>query len=247
MELRLHRKKAFIRQFMAAARRMYYSDIPIYSCYSNNDTTGFYKLTGRTPWTDIAENPSNYVSKKSRPDSDHKLEEPSHMKSDAVDSWLRHWLKLQKKHKRPLVLKDTSDKQYERRSNPISVSKRKAEKSKARYIQSDSSEDEAPEGEDNNGQLNVDNPGNSINNARTSKGGETQMPISPLSEAASRATRRTFLASLSADKNYQKLVFLLRAAKVSEQPAIIALSDWLTGWRFLGGRPTGMGNMGIQR
>jgi hypothetical protein len=226
---------------------MYYSDMPVYSCYSNNGTTGFYKLTRRTPWADIAENLSNHLSRKLQPDSDHRLEKLSHMKSDAIDSWLQHWFKLPKKHKHPLVLKDTSDKQYERRSNPTIVSKRKAEKSKAWYIQSDGSKDEAPEDEDNNGQLNVDNPGNNINNAHTSKGGETQMPISPLSEAASRATCCIFLASLSDDKNYQKLVFLLRAAKVSEQPAIIAFSDWFTGWQFLGGRPTGMGNMGIQQ
>jgi hypothetical protein len=128
------------------------------------------------------------------------------------------------------VLRDTADKQYEWRSNPTIVSKRKAEKSKAWYIQSDSSEDEALEAEDKNGQLNVDNPDNNTNNAHTSKGGETQMPISPLSEAASQATRRTFLVSLSDNRNYQKLVFILRAAKVSEQPVVISLSDWLTGW-----------------
>ena len=51
------------------------------------DTTAFYKLTGRIPWLDIAENPSHHLSKKSQPDSDHKLEEPSHMKSDGVDAW----------------------------------------------------------------------------------------------------------------------------------------------------------------
>jgi hypothetical protein len=128
------------------------------------------------------------------------------------------------------------------------VSKWKAEKSKAQYIQRDSSEDEAPEDKDNNGQLNADNPdNNNNNNAHTSKGGETQLPISPLSEWASWATHHTFLTSLSNDKNYRKLVFLLLAAKVSEQPAIIALSDWLIGWRPLGGRPTSMGNMRIQR
>jgi hypothetical protein len=248
MELCLHHKKTFLRQFMAAARCMYYSDMPVYSWHSNN-TIGFYKLTltGHTPWTDIAENPSNHLSKKSQLDCDHRLEEPSHMKSDAIDSWLRHWLKLQKKHKHPLVLRDTSDKQYEWCSNPTIVSKRKVEKSKAQYIQSDSSEDEAPEAKDNNGHLNVDNPDNNTNNACTSKGGETQMPISPLRKAASQATHRTFLVSLSDDGNYQKLVFLLHAAKVSKQPAVISLSDWLTGWRLLGGRPTGMGNMGIQQ
>jgi len=32
------------------------------------------------------------------------------VKSDGVDVWLKHWLKLQKKNKHPLVLKDPLDK-----------------------------------------------------------------------------------------------------------------------------------------
>src|ERR1700688_1750834 len=52
------------------------------------NTTAFYKLTGRIPWLDITENLSHHLSNKSQPDSDHKLEEPSHMKSDGVDAWL---------------------------------------------------------------------------------------------------------------------------------------------------------------
>src|ERR1700676_4576871 len=77
------------------------------------DTTAFYKLTSRIPWLDIAENPSHHLSKRSRPYSDHKLEEPSHMKSVGIDAWLQHWLKLQKKSRRPLVLKDPTDKSCE--------------------------------------------------------------------------------------------------------------------------------------
>ena len=52
------------------------------------NTTAFYKLTGHIPWLDITENLLHHLSKKSQPDSDHKLEEPSHMKSDGVDAWL---------------------------------------------------------------------------------------------------------------------------------------------------------------
>ena len=33
------------------------------------------------------------------------------MKSEAVNCWIKHWLQLQNKGKRPLVLKNTSDKQ----------------------------------------------------------------------------------------------------------------------------------------
>jgi len=32
------------------------------------------------------------------------------MKLDGIDAWLKHWLKLQKKKKRPLELKDPSHK-----------------------------------------------------------------------------------------------------------------------------------------
>ena len=56
----------------------------------------------------ISQNPSFHLSKKSQPDSDWRLEEPSQMKSDAIDCWLNHWLQLQKKGKQPLVLKDGS-------------------------------------------------------------------------------------------------------------------------------------------
>jgi hypothetical protein len=79
------------------------------SCCFNLPYADFYKLNGRPPWAGIAEHPSQYIAKKSRPDSDHQLQEPSHMKSDGVDAWLQHWLKLQKRNKRPLILKDGSD------------------------------------------------------------------------------------------------------------------------------------------
>jgi hypothetical protein len=32
--------------------------------------------------------------------------EPSHMKAEGVDNWLKHWLKMQNKKKRPLTLKN---------------------------------------------------------------------------------------------------------------------------------------------
>ena len=58
----------------------------------------------------ISQNQSLYLSKKSWPNSDWRLEEPSWMKSNAIDCWLSHWLQLQKKGKWPLVLKDGSGK-----------------------------------------------------------------------------------------------------------------------------------------
>ena len=58
----------------------------------------------------ISQNQSLHLSKKSWPNSDWRLEEPSWMNSNAIDCWLSHWLQLQKKGKWPLVLKDGSGK-----------------------------------------------------------------------------------------------------------------------------------------
>ena len=141
LELRLNRRKAVLRQFTAAARRMYCSYIVLNSVL-NNLHTDFYKNTGRTPWTGIAEDPSAYITKRSRADTDHQLQEPSHMKSDGIDAWLRHWLKIQKRNKRPLVFKEGSD---ATQSNPTTASKGKAKASKAPSVDDDDSDDEANE------------------------------------------------------------------------------------------------------
>jgi hypothetical protein len=183
----------------------------------DRNPAGFYNLTGRIPWTDIAENPSNYLSKKSRPDSDYKLEEPSHMKSDGVDAWLKHWLKLQKKKKRPLELKDPSHKSSESLPTTTAVPRRKLKGSKDQYIESDDSDDEKSFDEEGDGELNED-PSNTTNRGGQHSDGDTQatvLPPFPSSASLTRKGRRTFLQSLSDDKKYRKLISLLGAAKVS--------------------------------
>ena len=107
MVLCLSKKKAIVRQFMGAVRRMSLSYFHILS--PTERILGFLKLNGRIPWGDIADHPLNHLSKNSRPNTDHKLMEPSHMKAKGVDDWLRHWMKLQQKGKRPLILKALSD------------------------------------------------------------------------------------------------------------------------------------------
>ena len=62
---------------------------------------------------DIADNLSNHLVKQLWPDTDHNLQEPLYMKSDGVEIWLKHWLKLQKKNKHPLVLKGPLDNEAE--------------------------------------------------------------------------------------------------------------------------------------
>src|SRR6266481_8197711 len=161
LELRHRPRKAILRQFMAAVRRMYHTEHTVIWNPDRNPA-GFYNLTGRIPWTDIAENPSHYLSKKSRPDSDYKLEEPSHMKSDGVDAWLKHWLKLQKKKKRPLELKDPSHKSSESLPTTTAVLRRTLKGSKDQYIESDDSDDEKSFDEEGDGELNED-PSNTTN------------------------------------------------------------------------------------
>src|SRR6202042_2517223 len=160
--------------------------------------TAFYKPTTPIPWNDIAENLSHHLSKKSQPDSDHKLEEPSHMKSDGVDAWLRHWLKLQKKGQRPLVLKDPTDKSSEPHPKSRTVTKRKASQGKAWYIESDESDDQDKgnklDSEETEDAPHVEKPGNAL----------VVLP-SPMSASAMRKTCRAFLASLASDMNYKKL------------------------------------------
>ena len=65
------------------------------------------------------------------------------MKSDTMDCWIGHWLKIQKKNKRPLVLKNGLDSKSDKRANPITVSWQRRNKGKDRYIDSDDADDEA--------------------------------------------------------------------------------------------------------
>ena len=81
--------------------------------------SGFYKFNGHILWSDSAENPLHHLEKWSWPNSDHRLEELSHMKSDGVDTWFWHWLKPQKKKEWPLLLKDTADKAAKRWSPEV--------------------------------------------------------------------------------------------------------------------------------
>jgi hypothetical protein len=67
------------------------------------------------------------------------------MKSNGIDAWLQHWLKIQKKGKHPLVLKASSDRASDNDGNKNLkvVDRRTVKKSKAGYIEPDNDE-EAP-------------------------------------------------------------------------------------------------------
>jgi len=245
---------------MAAARRLYCSDIVLTSML-NNLPTDFHKLIGRTPWTGIAENPSAYIAKKSRADTDHQLQEPSHMKSDGVDAWLQHWLKFQKRNKRPLVLKDMSD---AIQSNPTTTSKGKgkAKAPKAPSIDDDNSDDEAdevhtnpttapkvkakapkaPSIDDGNSDDNAVDEDSNNNHSTTDA---NRLLPTPLSASETRKTRREFLATLSDDPKYQQSLLLLRAAKVRHIISSIEQSNDYAGRRPSGGESTCMGLLEI--
>ena len=186
---------------------------------AKDDLTGFYKENGRIPWADIADNPSNHFAKKSRPECDFKLEEPSYMKSEAVNAWLKHWLKMQKKGKRPLVLKTKTDPSSETRTTVATTSKGKGKK-KAYIEESDDAEDaeDAERSDSEKSRSEVEkSPTPECDTAREKKQNSNVLilPASPRSAGSNHRTRRTFLKSLSDDKNYQLLLRLLVAAKVS--------------------------------
>jgi hypothetical protein len=186
---------------------------------SDDDNAGFYKLNGRIPWTDIAGNPSHYLSKRSQADSDYKLEDPSHMKSDAVNAWLKHWLRLQRRNKRPLVLKARSDKPSDNSPTPTVVAKGKGKK-KAKYVESDDPDDPEQWDEDADGRSDVDQSATNSSSTRKGKAAEVRTVVllpSPQSAALTRTSRRLFLASLADDSSYHKLLMLLHVAKASDK------------------------------
>jgi len=144
------------------------------------------------------------------------------MKSDGVDAWLKHWLKMQNKGSRPLVLKDRSDRPFEAHAkrNPVVVDRRKGKKRQVEYVESD--EDEAP---------NVNDGASDVvgTNASTTASVKS-LPKSPHNVPSSRKGRRTFLDSLSTHKDYRNLLLLLAAAKVRNSLLDCASTDTFIGW-----------------
>ena len=143
------------------------------------------------------------------------------MKSDGVDTWLRHWLQLQKMKERPLLLKDTADKATERETLPTVVSKRKGKK--AGYVETDSDEESQSDQEAfassdaDDGATDKATHATKTNPQWTEDGGTATLLAlpSPRSAAKSRSSHYAFLESLSENPNYKRLLSLLRVAQVS--------------------------------
>jgi hypothetical protein len=137
------------------------------------------------------------------------------MKSSGVDAWLQHWLKMQRKGKHPLALKEPSDKNRDATKEPTIKDRRNMKKSKPGYVEPDEDDE-----------MNMDD---SISDAAqtNAKGGSDGplVPKSPHDVASTRSSRRKFLASLSDNLDYKKLLLLLLATKVRNTLSICALTN----------------------
>jgi hypothetical protein len=143
------------------------------------------------------------------------------MKSNGIDAWLQHWLKIQKKGKRLLVLKASSDRasDNEGNKNPKVVDRRTLKKSKAAYIKPDNDE-EAPHIDDG--------ASDTRDTGKATVADGLLVPKSPSSVSLSEARRQTFLKSLSDDVYYQELLLLLLTAKVSNISSVFSLiNPWI--------------------
>ena len=143
------------------------------------------------------------------------------MKFDAVNGWLRHWLRLQSKGKNPLVLIDGSNKSlttYGTMASTLSITATQCKgKKKAGYIDPDVSDTADKADSKNDRVLNASNPvGNSADDPASTPGPDEPpcVPQPPSSASSTRKSRLTYLMSLSDNPHYRKLIVLLRAAKV---------------------------------
>jgi hypothetical protein len=149
------------------------------------------------------------------------------MRSDVVDAWLRHWLKIQKKNKHPLVLINQLDRASDKQANLTTLSKEKQRKGKGRDVDGDDSsneditDDDIVDGE--GGRSNADAPGTRPNHTEKSSGGMANgevVPQSPNSVSDMHTDHSAFLATLSNNRKYKDLLLLLHAAKVSNTLSI---------------------------
>ena len=160
------------------------------------------------------------------------------MKLKGVDDWLKHWLKLQDKSKRPLTLRNPSEPQPNNVPHPHKGLKGKG-KQRAEVDDADSdgsdgtSDDAAVESENCNKGRKANQVENARNNGQSSGSGTASapkdanadpgitdnapgIPTAPGSVSRSKDSRKAFFESLSDAKNYLLLIRLLLAAKVCQ-------------------------------
>lgn len=158
------------------------------------------------------------------------------MKAEGVDDWLKHWLKMQNRKKRPLTLRNPieDDSTKPRKDAQLSKGNAKGKQKAIAELQASSEEsdkdhtssgDEASDEEnDDSGDREKDSENgqsdegekneNASDNAIRIGQDESCLPPSPSTAAKSKKSRFAFLKSLSDDKHYRQLVRILHAAKV---------------------------------
>ena len=153
-----------------------------------------------------------------------------------MDIWLKHWLKLQKKNKHPLVLKGPSENMHE--SSPTLVTNPKLGSwcGKAWYLETDGSDCENVESalEDNG----IDGGNAMTTDGLTDKaeevGSDAILPQSPYSTSNNQKAHRTFLTLLSTELKYQQLLLFLHVAKVSDLQFMSTSANKPPGWWPIG-------------
>lgn len=175
-------------------------------------------MHGRIPWAKIAEHPDDFLDKRSRPETDHSLQEPSRMTEDAVNTWLKHWHGRQQRSKRPLILKDPVRGNAANKNQPKG---RGRDKTRIDWVEPEDVDQEAGAGDTDGGDT---SDGNGEGNSKDSGNGPADhavdrasgnRPAPPAASGTSRASRRAFLATLSADAKFQELLLLMDVAKVN--------------------------------
>lgn len=181
-------------------------------------------MYGRIPWAKITEHPDDFLDKKSRPETDHSLQEPSRMMEDAVNIWLKHWYGRQQRSKHPLILKDPARGNAANKDHPKGRGwgKKRIDWVEPDDVNQEAGEDDTDDREQVNGGDTSD--GNSEGNPKDSRNGPADdavsgasgnSPASPATSGKSRASRWAFLATLSADAKFQELLLLMDIARVN--------------------------------
>jgi hypothetical protein len=175
-------------------------------------STEYYNRLGCIPWAKIAENPDQFLSKNSRPQSDHTLQEPSRMTEATVNKWLEHWVARQGRGRLPLILIDPSTSSV---SKDVSKGSNKKGKKRIEWVDPDDDADDVVDGDttSNGGESTGQSPGTPLPHGQHS-GRVPGGPPVPADFAETRKDRRTFLGTLSEDGEYCRLLSLLDSAKV---------------------------------
>ena len=137
-----------------------------------------------------------------------------------MDAWLKHWLRLQKKGKHPLVLKKALEEENDKSPTPQTAPSRSTkQKGKQQAHESDDDGDISGDNQTNESdagqcEKSIQPIGNKMIEDSNREGTDTILLPPPLSADLNRCTHLAFLKSLSDDERYQKLLTLLQTAQV---------------------------------